>query len=74
MRDCLKYHLHVRDLIWKQFPAFGCLSNDTVEEVNGIGRIDGLAYLWRVVKGGSKINPVASPGFADLRILITPFL
>lgn len=44
----------------------------TVQGLNCVGGVDGLANLWRVFKYGAQVGPMYRPRFADLWILRVP--
>lgn len=41
-------------------PLFRCLANDTVQRLDGVGRIDRLSSVQRVIEQGVKILPMVT--------------
>jgi hypothetical protein len=60
-----KEQLEQRLVTGKRSPVLGDLSQAHVDRLNGIGRVDHLADLWRVVKERYQPIPVAPPALTD---------
>lgn len=62
-----------RLIAWKRPTVLRDLAQAHVHRLNGIGRVNHLANLWRIVKERNDALPVAPPTLHDGRIVFAPY-
>ena len=73
VHGCKVKHLKQAVITGEYRFAFGNLPKLAIEAFDGVGGINELPYLARILEIGRELRPAVSPGFRDFRVFLVPF-